>query len=859
MIHINDMGRLCMSCHKLMAEPGGYCEHCGYHNAAPAAPHHLPPYTILAGKYMVGKVLGEGGFGITYLGFDLNLQIKVAIKEYYPSGNVSRETTRSNTVYPVTAADGADKYQAGLERFLNEARAIAKFHNLNGIVEVRDFFRENGTAYIVMEFIEGVTLARELKDRGRIPANEVLARFEPMIRSLSQVHKEGIIHRDISPDNIISTEKGELKLLDFGAAKEMDAETKSVSVMLKPGYAPEEQYRMHGNQGPWTDCYALCATLYKLMTGVTPQESLERLVEDRLTAPTQLGAELSPLQEKAILMGMTVKMEDRFKSVDALYNALYSQGMPQYDRVYIANDSTARPAMTHAEPAKTALSGVYSPQKKKSKIPLILAIVFVALAAAACVYFFVIRKPAEDPLESSRPTPAATTWVEQTPASTSGSLTEGFRTPEPVISANTISEFVSNPGTIRVPAFSAFTNASRIKREESEGVTTYYFAFDPSAMTGYAMLLDATGACEIEYGDEENNLCILNQNGVRIAFDLIDGMLAVSAPEGVTIEEYGVDVDYRYLENNGLNYYSWQAIDDSRYCAEGINYRGNTPANIMNASCVAMQGEYLYYTEYTDTGYLYRQPLKGGKSELLLDAGMYAVHLSACGDYLYFTAYSEELGYRSIYRMPIHGDSDDLELLRENASMPMPIGDYICFKNMEDNSLMRMLPDGSEAEVISGGENYFINVMWDQIYVCDTDQGTGLYAIDPGTFEQTLVLEEDIYRMVVSGDYVFYVAGEDKDYALYRYDLYSQESECISDIVADSLNTDGKNLYLATEAGELYSMTIDGEETVLLAEGVSNPVVVCNGSVTRLFYLINEGMDLVEYDLQSGEIAELRP
>jgi len=850
MIHINEINRLCMGCHKLMAEPGGRCEHCGYDNTTPAAPHHLPPYTILAGKYMTGRVLGEGGFGITYLGFDLNLQIKVAIKEYYPSGNVSRETTRSNAVYPSATADATGRYQAGLDRFLSEARAVARFHNLNGIVEVRDFFRENGTAYIVMEFIEGITLARELKDRGRIPANEVLARFEPMIRSLSQVHKEGVIHRDISPDNIISTPNGELKLLDFGAARDMEAQAKSVSIMLKPGYAPEEQYRMSGEQGPWTDCYALSATLYKLMTGVTPQESLERLAEDKLIPPSQLGAELTPLQEKAILMGMSVKAEDRFKSVDALYNALYAQGLPTYEKV-----TAAQP-----QPKSTVQNHAYSPQKKRSKAPLILAVVFAVLAVAAvCLYFFVLKTPKEPLQANVTPTPTEQMQPQQTDTPDTGSLTEGFRTPEPEAQTESLPVFDSEAGTISLPAFSAFTGAERIRMEEAEEATVYYFAYEPMAAAEYVAMLETLGEYEIDKSDTGSFSFFVEQDGIRVSLSKIGESLAVCVPGGVSIEEYDAGVDYRYLTNNGLSFAEWKNINKDGYHSKGSNYRGNTTANIMNASCVAMQGDTLYYSEYTDTGYLYSQPLAGGRSKLLLETGMYAMHLGVSGEYLYFTAFSEEDGFRSIYRYPLDGSSNEAELLRENATMPMLMGDYICFKSLEDNSLMWMHTDGSNAEVLCGGENYFINVMGDAVYTCDTDRGIGLYAVEPTSREQQLIMDHDLYFVMIYGGRMFYVADEGYDYALFRCDMASGDMKYISDIVAESVNTDGKRLYLATEGGELYSMTMDGEDVVLLAEGASNPMVICDGSTTRLFYLANGDMDLMEYDFHSGEASVFRP
>ncbi|MEN6340764.1 MAG: protein kinase [Clostridiaceae bacterium] len=305
----------------------GICPFCGFDSKQYAAsPHHLPLKTILAGKYLIGRVLGEGGFGITYLGWDLNLGVKIAVKEYYPMGFVTREHNATSSVLPYVG-DKAAFFAAGRDRFVDEAKSLARFYGLPGIVAVKDFFLENNTAYIVMEFVEGKTLKQMLIDAGgKLPAAAVLEMMKPLMRSLSEVHDAGIIHRDISPDNIMVTKEGNVKLLDFGAARDYaDSGNRSLSVLLKPGYAPEEQYRTRGVQGPWSDVYALCATIYRAITGVTPPESVERLRADELKAPSALGAAINPAREKALLKGMAVLQNERWQSVIELYEALYSE------------------------------------------------------------------------------------------------------------------------------------------------------------------------------------------------------------------------------------------------------------------------------------------------------------------------------------------------------------------------------------------------------------------------------------------------------------------------------------------------------------------------------------------------------
>ncbi|HIS47334.1 MAG TPA: serine hydrolase [Candidatus Scybalocola faecigallinarum] len=318
-------------CYGCMAprEGDGPCPHCGFdENTYQPSPHHLRPGTILAGKYLLGRVLGEGGFGITYVGWDLNLEIKVAIKEYYPNGYVTRESSHGNGV-TVFTGQRRQIFDEGLAKFVDEARRLGKFFALPGIVSVRDYFQENNTGYIVMEFAQGQTLKALLETQpgSRMSADVIFEMMKPVMESLIIVHKAGIIHRDISPDNLMVDDRGNVKLLDFGAARSFLAvDEKSLSVMLKPGYAPEEQYRSRGQQGPWTDVYALCATIYRAITGVVPEESLNRLTGDVLPPPSQLGVRIHPGQEQVLMKGLAVMAGDRFKDMSELKAALENPG-----------------------------------------------------------------------------------------------------------------------------------------------------------------------------------------------------------------------------------------------------------------------------------------------------------------------------------------------------------------------------------------------------------------------------------------------------------------------------------------------------------------------------------------------------
>lgn len=303
--------------------PGEPCPVCGLTQGSyTPAPHHLPPGTVLMDRYLIGRALGEGGFGITYIGRDLRLEMKVAIKEYFPSDRAARDADASMDVHSCMGR-GNPGYEQGLSRFLCEARTMARMEKQPQIVMVRDYFEANNTAYIVMEYVEGTNFIDLAARRGgRIPASELFPLIEPLFTALSAMHKAGLIHRDISPDNLM-LEQGSVRLLDFGCARESSQGTDStMAVALKQGYAPIEQYQCMG-QGPWTDVYALSATIYFCLTGRVPPKSLDRLLSDELAAPRALGVDITLEQQRALLRGMEINPEKRCQTVDELYSGLY--------------------------------------------------------------------------------------------------------------------------------------------------------------------------------------------------------------------------------------------------------------------------------------------------------------------------------------------------------------------------------------------------------------------------------------------------------------------------------------------------------------------------------------------------------
>lgn len=285
--------------------------------------HCLRKGTRLIGRYTIEGILGQGGFGITYLGIDELHEKKVAIKEFFPQGIVTRNIEYQDTV-TVTFVGEKDNYEKGKERFLKEARTMAKFSKDEGIVKALDFFEINNTAYIVMEYLEGITLKQYLRENQRIAPEDLIELLVPLIESLDEIHSQGMIHRDISPDNIMVLPDGRIKLMDFGAARDYtEFGEKSLSIVLKPGYAPPEQYQTHGVQGPWTDIYALCATMYKCITGENPPDAIERVMDDSLKKISEFGITIPPQEEAAIIKGMSVSAKDRYQDIKDFCEDLY--------------------------------------------------------------------------------------------------------------------------------------------------------------------------------------------------------------------------------------------------------------------------------------------------------------------------------------------------------------------------------------------------------------------------------------------------------------------------------------------------------------------------------------------------------
>ncbi len=359
-----------------------YCEKCHNSPIVRSAPHHLRAGSVLCRRYLIGKAIGEGGFGITYVALDTNLDLKVAIKEFFPKGFANRDHTVTNNV-TLNYTEETAFFNNAKERFLQEAKSVAKFSDESAFVNVRDYFTANNTAYIVMEYVEGTTLAAYLKQRGNFPPDEIVKRMLPLIDALEVMHSAQIIHRDISPENIMVKPDGSFKLMDFGSARYYQGENKhTMSVLLKPGYAPIEQYSSDGRQGPWTDVYGLCAVIYKSLTGKTPVDAMLRCQRDTLQRPSELNPAISPALEAVLLRGLSVFEADRIQDMptlkNALCDALYNDHVDHKDVTRLQNQS-------YGDRYNSDLAEQNAPKKNGSKSGVIAAVIAVLLISAAAI------------------------------------------------------------------------------------------------------------------------------------------------------------------------------------------------------------------------------------------------------------------------------------------------------------------------------------------------------------------------------------------------------------------------------------------------------------------------------------------
>lgn len=318
--------KLCENClEECEGEECAYCEKSVPESGVPTG--CLPAKTVLQERYIIGRVLGRGGFGITYLAFDMIEKCRVAIKEYFPDTLVYRQPGEAR-VSTYTDLEKGESFRTGLEKFYSEAQTMAQFNGHPNIVNVKRFFYANETAYYVMEYLDGINLKQYVaQQENRVSFEHMLQLLLPVMNVMELMHEKNMLHRDVSPDNIFIVNDGTVKLLDFGSARQVLSEqSNSLSVILKVGYTPVEQYQSHGKQGPWTDVYALAATMYYCLTGIAPVSSMDRVEEDSLKKISELRHDMGQKTDDVFAKAMAVRSANRYQSIGEFRAALLAVG-----------------------------------------------------------------------------------------------------------------------------------------------------------------------------------------------------------------------------------------------------------------------------------------------------------------------------------------------------------------------------------------------------------------------------------------------------------------------------------------------------------------------------------------------------
>lgn len=391
----------CMGCMRIIDSEDGICPHCGYVVGTPQQDERfLQIGSVLMGRYIIGKALGNGGFGITYIAWDSMLEKVVTIKEYFPSGFVTR--SQNGVSVKLTDIKMKEQFENGRRKAIEESRCLAKLDNIENVADVFDCFEENNTAYIIMEYLDGITLKDLLNKEGVLSYERALNIIIPVINSLGKVHQKGLIHRDISPDNIFICKDGQIKILDFGSARyAMNQNEKTYTIVLKHGYAPVEQYSSGTSQGTWTDVYATAATLYKMITGLKPVDSIERVANDTLRSPKELHVNLPDYADDAIMRALCVDSSFRTQTMQEFKRGLSG---------FAVRQTSYKDEMYKDRPVQEYKPN-YESSKKSNKTGLWIGLIAIAVAVVV-IAALVLSQKEDEPQETTIPTVATT--VEQT-------------------------------------------------------------------------------------------------------------------------------------------------------------------------------------------------------------------------------------------------------------------------------------------------------------------------------------------------------------------------------------------------------------------------------------------------------------
>lgn len=768
----------CVKCMEDMSNVSGtVCPCCGFDNSGAA--EEQPPYamrrnTILRGRYLVGNVLGQGGFGITYIGFDLVLNVKIAIKEYYPMGIVMREQSKSNTVLWNTTHINTEQRQSGYESFLKEARKTAKIDQIPSIVRVRDTFFENETAYIVMDFVEGITLKNKLLKEGVMSITECIALLTPMMEGLAQVHKMGIIHRDISPDNIMIQPNGKVKLLDLGAAKDMSVgEGHQSQLVTKKGFSPIEQYTETGQIGPWTDVYALCATIYYCITGKMVPTAIDRMSNAALSFPATMKEPLSAAAEAALKAGLAVETKNRIRSMDELLERL------QGEKAGVSKDE---------------------PKKKRfwegKKRPVLIGAAAVFLISVIALFAGGNKGTSEKNITNK--TAAVTESGAETEAAAMGSSVETETDAVVVEKLGTDNANLLNYGvTARFEKeyryYIAGDNALYVCPYDKEN-ETFYLGDDEKICdsAGYITLSD-DAVYFLATINDRNAVCRVNKDG--------SGMEQI-----YSIKDEGKSFRYlQYVRFSDAREYLYFVLETNDAMGTGNLYRYNLQNNetetVVEGELVwyNLYGNAVYYTIYEEeNNYSYSLKKAGldGENEEILDSEKNVVLGFAAEDALYMLSFRDETILAYNLDGTLKEGVDGFYNISIDTTRYFGYGDgWIYYTDASDNSIHHVRVNGTGDEVFFEGHTAMVIGYSD----------SWVWFIEDRAAESDSRYERQLNCVYRDGTHLMTVS--EPDYVWKSELAYMLETAPVADFQYEE-SEDGEGVVITAYTGKLTSFTI---------------------------------------------------
>ncbi len=761
------------------------CPKCGFnfYKIYEQSPMALKGNTVLYGRYLVGRMLGQGGFGMTYIGFDLLLNIKVAIKEYFPMGSVSRDNTISNYLQWNLASSQEDQWKQGCENFLKEARKMAKLDSISGIVRVRDTFYENQTAYIIMDFIEGKTLKQYLEVNGTMDYLTCINLLSPLMGSLSKVHSQGLIHRDISPDNIMVTKEGKLMLLDLGAAKDMSTGAEGMSQLVtKRGFSPAEQYMESGSVGAWTDVYAFCATMYYCMYGKLIPEAMERLVGDTLSFPPFPNGSMLPDDIKETFTdGMAVLPENRIQSMDELLARLAPYiATPDQDILTAVQSYSAT-----ARPKKK------KKKKDKKKVAKVLIPVFSLMLVAVAAVLLFLFKP----------------WlprIKQLGNSNANMLNDGGL----AIKEKEYEYFLDHNKNLRICVYDGYNGHFYVDSSEIVADNSMYINLGKNKV--YFMQDDGTGSIKI---------CKMDFDGSNIE---------------VVAEGLNTSMLMQYaLLSNGEEYLYYITMNENG-TSPVLNRcdakTGKIETVIKDDMCwYNLHGSSIYYTVFgTDSNMLLKKANLDGKHSKTLSKENHYCYGFIENDTIFLYSISDN----ALYALDMKGKTKDVlyDVKLDLTCFTVSYGDgWIYYSNPDDGGVYRVREDGTaNAKLIE--EKDFISICFDsdelwlqeckfdsdlnpiltQSYICYKD-GTSVILID----EPDVMKSEEgfLYRLADDGKtYEIYGYEGDKDVVGIPYYIDGVE---VTELDPTEFPTDKKFYIYSIDEDFEYKKTDDGTGIII--------------------------------------------